>query len=58
MVLRQEDMPYTKDGIVPDLIVNPHAFQSRMTVGQFLESVLGKEGCLMGHFSDGTPYGS
>jgi DNA-directed RNA polymerase II subunit RPB2 len=56
MVLRQEDMPYTKDGIVPDLIVNPHAFPSRMTIGQFLESVLGKEGCLMGHFSDGTPF--
>ena len=56
MVLKQEDMPYTKDGIVPDLIVNPHAFPSRMTIGQFLESVIGKEGCLMGHFSDGTPF--
>jgi DNA-directed RNA polymerase II subunit RPB2 len=56
MVLRQEDMPYTKDGIVPDLIVNPHAFPSRMTIGQFLESVIGKEGCLMGHFADGTPF--
>jgi DNA-directed RNA polymerase subunit B len=56
MLVNHEDMPYTEQGVVPDVIINPHAFPSRMTVGQFMESVTSKAAALRGQMVDGTAF--
>ncbi|MFM9876208.1 MAG: DNA-directed RNA polymerase subunit B [Nitrosarchaeum sp.] len=56
ILAKAEDLPYTADGISPDVLINPHAFPSRMTVGMFMESICGKAAALRGSQFDGSAF--
>eukprot|EP00891_Asterochloris_glomerata_P000044 jgi/Astpho2/44/e_gw1.00001.71.1_t len=56
-IVNQEDMPFSEKGICPDLIMNPHGFPSRMTVGKMIELLGSKAGVLSGKFQYGTAFG-
>ncbi|KAI9883847.1 MAG: DNA-directed RNA polymerase III subunit [Watsoniomyces obsoletus] len=57
IIAAQEDMPFNDQGIVPDIIMNPHGFPSRMTVGKMMELVAGKAGVMAGQLQYGTAFG-
>ena len=58
VIIPQADMPFDERGVCPDLVMNPHGFPSRMTVGKLIELVAGKAGVLEGKFKYGTAFAS
>lgn len=57
LIVPEADMPFTKNGLRPDIILNPHAIPSRMTIAQLKETILGKVLIELGMFGDGTSFG-
>ena len=55
-IVQQEDLPFSDLGVCPDIIMNPHGFPSRMTVGKMIELLAGKAGVLEGCLGDGTAF--